>query len=351
VGETFHNVACGDNEMMKAIMIKSIEQLQRDVGGDDDGARSFSTIDGATTKNSDTDFDLSDFDGEGINEDDGEDWRMGARRKLAAKVKRAVKEAEKFVRDIKIGRRAIAPPIEVDFSEESEEDDTDLTSSSNFHHKNVGTDGEATEGTRYSTIDTLSISDVFVPPNDETDILTATKASFSISQSPAPTEPLPEDPEEEPPVEKDVYPSPISPFTMTLPNIQPLLKRSRSPVREISIELPSPASVGHISSKHNSMASSSPAPGTLVNVEVQEQQPNSTSVFAGPASIPVSTTAQGCNETPTIEWSVKETVDWLKSKGFDQDVCDKFVGEYIIFSAKTIINFNLFLTNRTRNYR
>ena len=358
-GEAFHNVACGDNEMMKAIM----EQLRRDVGEDDDGARSFSTIDGATTKNNDTDFDLSDFDGKEINENDGEDWRIGARRKLAAKVKRVVKEAEKFVRDNKIGRRAIAPPIEVDFSEDSEEeDDTDLTRSSNFHHnnrhtpeknENMGTDGEATNGTRYSTIgDTLSTANVFVPPNDETDIPTATKPSFPVLQSPAPTEPLPEESAEEPPVEKDIYPSPISPPTTTLPpNIQPILKRSSSLVHKISIELPSPASVGHINSKHNNMTSSSPAPGTLVNVEVQEQQPNSTSVFAGPSPISVSTT-QGCNETRTMEWSVKDTVDWLKSKGFDQDVCDKFIGEYtLLLNTKTIINFHLFPTNRTRNHR
>ena len=27
------------------------------------------------------------------------------------------------------------------------------------------------------------------------------------------------------------------------------------------------------------------------------------------------------------EWSVEEVVEWLKSKRFDQDVCDKFIGE------------------------
>ena len=348
--------------MMKATMTdvqKAIEQLGRDnVGEDGDGARSFSfasTRDGANTENSDTDFDLSDFDGTGINgnDDDGEDWHKGARRKLAAKAKRAVEEAKKLeamMGDNENGRRAIVPPIEVDFSDESDvEDDTDLTRSSNFHRnhphipeedEDVGIDGEATtatNGTRYSTIDSLSTADNVVPPIDEADIPTATKPSFSASQTPVPTEPLPEEPEKKPPTpEKDIHPSSISPPT-TLPNIQQILKRSSTPAREISNGLPSPASVGHISSKRNSMTSSASAPGMLVNA-----QPNGTSVFTRPVSIPASTTVQELNETPPMEWSVKEVVDWLKSKGFDQDVCDKFIGEYIIsFCLTQMNNYNL----------
>ena len=342
--------------MMKATMTdvqKAIEQLGRDdVGEDGDGARSFSfasTRDGANTENSDTDFDLSDFDGTGINgnDDDGEDWHKGARRKLAAKAKRAVEEAEKLeamIGDNENGRRAIAPPIEVDFSDESDvEDDANLTRSSNFHRnhphipeedEDVGIYGEATaatNGTRYPTIDSLSTADIVDPPNDEADIPTATKPSFSASQTPVPTEPLPEEPEKKPPTpEKDIHPRPISPPTTTLPNIQQILKRSSTPAREISNGLPSPASVGHMSSKRNSMTSSTSAPGMLMNaLQGQQQQPNSTSVFTRPVSIPVSTTVQELNETPPMEWSVKEVVDWLKSKGFDQDVCDKFIGEYV----------------------
>ena len=341
---------------------KAIEQLGRDDAGDDgDGAMSFSfasTRDGANTENSDTDFDFSDYDGTGINGNDGEDWHKGARRKLAAKAKRAVEEAEKLesmMGNNENGRRAIAPPIEVDFSDESEaEDDADLTKSSNFHRnhphipeedENVGTDGEATaatEVTRYSPIETLSTAEIFVTPKDETDIPTATKPSFSASQSPVPTQPLPEEPEEKPlTMEKDIYPSPTSPPTTALPNIQRILNRSNTPVREISNGLPSPASVGYINSKHNSMISSSSAPGMLVNtLQVQQQQqPNSTSVFTRPASIPVSTTVKGRNETPPMEWNINEVVDWLKSKEFDQDVCDKFIGEYksILLNTKTII--------------
>ena len=340
---------------MKATMTdvqKAIEQL----GRNDVDARSFSfasTRDGGeNTENSDTDFDLSDFDGSEINGNDGEDWHKGARRKLAAKAKRAVEEANKLeetMGDNENGKRSIAPPIEADFSDESEaeDEDDDLTRSTNFHRnhphipeedENVGTDGEATaatSGTRYSVS-----TDVLVPPNDEPDIPTATKSSFSDSQSPVPTEPLPVEPvENAPTTEKDVYPSPISPPTMTLPNIQQILKRSSTPAREISNGLPSPASFGHIGSKHNSVISSLSAPGTLVNaLQVQQQQqPNGTSVFTRPASIPVSPTVQARNETPPMEWSVDDVVNWLKSKGFDQDVCDKFTGELFLLSIKTYL--------------
>jgi hypothetical protein len=327
---------------MKATMTdvqKAIEQLGHDDAGDTRSFSFASTRYGENNENSDTDFDLSDFEGAESNGNDGEDWHKGARRKLAAKAKQAVEEAEKLdaiTGDNENGKRIIAPPIEVDFSDESEAEDDSLTKSTNFHRhhphipeedENVGTDGEATaatSGTRYS-----ATTDVFVPPKDDTDIPTATKQAFSVSQSPVPAEPQPEQPVEKAPnIEKDVYPSPISPPTVTLPNIQQVLKRSSTPVREISNGLPSPASFGHIGSKHNSLISSSSAPGTLVNtLQVQQQQLNGPSAFARPTSISVSTTAQTRNETFPTDWSVDDVVDWLKSKGFDQDVCDKFTGE------------------------
>jgi predicted metal-dependent phosphotriesterase family hydrolase len=31
-------------------------------------------------------------------------------------------------------------------------------------------------------------------------------------------------------------------------------------------------------------------------------------------------------ETHPSEWTLEEVIEWLKSKGFDQDVCDKFIG-------------------------
>jgi hypothetical protein len=345
--------ANANNEVMKATMTdvqKAIEQLGRGgLGEDGDGARSFSfasTKDGANTENSDTDFDLSDFDGPEANGNNGEDWHKGARRKLAAKAKRAVEEAEKLeemMGENGDGRRVIAPPIEAELSDESEpEDGVDFTRASNFQRnhphipeedENIGTDGEAaTTRTQYSNIDTLSTVDGrnIVPPIDENDVLTATKPSFSAPQSPLPVESLPGKPEDKSAIpEKTIYPSPVSPPSATVPNIQQVIKRSYTPVREITNGMPSPASVGH-SSKRNSMNSSSSAPGMLMpGPQVQQQQqPNGTSALAKSASNPVPT-AQAHNESPPTEWSIEDVVNWLKSKGFDQDICDKFIGEYI----------------------
>ena len=348
---------------MKATMTdvqKAIEQLGRDsVAEDGDGARSFSfasTRDGADTEPSDTDFDLSDLDAAPANGDDGEDWHKGARRKLAAKAKRAVEEAEKLeamMGENGSGRRAVAPPIEVELSDESDmEDDAEFTKSSNFQRnhphiphipeedEDIGTDGEATAatiGTQHSTIKTSSTTEVHVlaPPVDENDVPTATKLSFSASQNPVQTESPPEKAEETPPTtEKDIYPSPISPAPTTLPNItsiQQTVERSSTPAREIPNGLPSPASVAHNSSKHNSVISSSSAMGMFPTPpQVQQQQQPATndspSMSATSASIPA-LAPQGGNKAHPSEWSVEEVVDWLKSKKFDQDVCDKFVGE------------------------
>ena len=32
------------------------------------------------------------------------------------------------------------------------------------------------------------------------------------------------------------------------------------------------------------------------------------------------------------DWSVEDVANWLKREGFDQDICEKFVGEPISFS-------------------
>ena len=41
---------------------------------------------------------------------------------------------------------------------------------------------------------------------------------------------------------------------------------------------------------------------------------------------PVQKLPTGCNQTLAMEQSVQELVYWLKSEGFEQDVCDKFIG-------------------------
>jgi hypothetical protein len=55
---------------------------------------------------------------------------------------------------------------------------------------------------------------------------------------------------------------------------------------------------------------------------------------------PVQESLTGCNKTLVTEWSVQEVLDWLKRRGFDQDVCNKFIGKsnyYFLLNKSNII--------------
>jgi hypothetical protein len=63
------------------------------------------------------------------------------------------------------------------------------------------------------------------------------------------------------------------------------------------------------------------------------------------AEKPVQDSLTQCHKSFVTEWSVQEVVDWLKSRGFDQDVCDKFMGKsnyYLFFFGLTEANQTLF---------
>ncbi|KAG1726812.1 uncharacterized protein EDB91DRAFT_1061469 [Suillus paluster] len=47
---------------------------------------------------------------------------------------------------------------------------------------------------------------------------------------------------------------------------------------------------------------------------------------------------------PPSEWSVEEVIDWLKSKGFGQDVCDKFTEQEITGDVPFELDLNLLQT-------
>jgi len=53
-------------------------------------------------------------------------------------------------------------------------------------------------------------------------------------------------------------------------------------------------------------------------------------------------------KSPT-EWTVDDVIDWLKSKGFDQDVQTKFIGKLLCLF--TFLRSRLTLHQRTRNHR
>lgn len=336
------------DEVMKATMTdvqRAIEQLGRG-GADGEGSFTFASSHGGDTETDETDFEMSDT--ERANDVNGaQDWHKGARTKLAEKARRAVEEAEKLeamMTGSGSGRTVSALPIQAELSEESEDEEDpsdrmDLTSrSSKFQRENpyileedeeVENNDEASKAGHAqdlsmdaaTTITHLS-SDTGdpLPEKDELEAQTATKASFPVFQSPPPSNlPPPETTlldEKIPSPARSSLPSPISPNTVvseqfaitptpfSAPDKQKL--SSIPTAHQVPLSgLPSPAATSL--SKHNSVMSSfSNAPSLApafqpVDKEVGKKDPS--------------------------EWTVEEVVEWLKSKGFDQAICDKFIGE------------------------
>lgn len=423
------------DQVMKATLTdvqKAIEQLGRNRGIDnDDGGRSFSfasTRDDRGT-DTDTDFDLSDLDGPGgsgvvgggkggDSGDDVEGWHKGARLKLAEKARRAVEEAEKL--EALMGglgsnhseRRTVAPPIEVEMSDESEDEEgyTTRTNVSAFQGIPEEDENEVeVEKARDAVVLTASGTPVpheaaavslVLPPRDEAqlDTATATQTTFPVAavadSSPATQTPEPQprtSPTTQPELAEVQTDTPLQHEVNEVPSLTPpppVVPASSSPPLPRAMS-PS-ATTTAIESKHTSVASANsyrsslhhpanipapspeptsplpPIPGALAvptptpavfsiqNVHSNATNATNTTVGTGVSAAPTVTTAvttvtplaspplsTGASEvepapavvkekekerTHPSEWSMEEVVEWLKSKGFDQDVCDKFIG-------------------------
>ncbi|CAK5280334.1 unnamed protein product [Mycena citricolor] len=337
-----------NGEVMKATMTdvqKAIEQLgsrTRDSSMNlDHDARSFSfasTRDNLTTddEEEETDYDMSEGEGQG--------WHKGARRKLAEKARQAVAEAEKLEALSAGPSRIVVPPISVELSDESDvEDDEDggeTFSEDNFNspvrdHPYIPEEDEPSE-----SVDGLGRMRVA-----EDIPATATVSTFQL-----PTE---------------VPPSPVSPVSPTLPElvaptpiVAPVVaavepERMHTPARDtfgmVSPGLPSPAlsaGAAAVGSKHSSLASTSAAglavgipskPSSVGSAPLSAQSENKRHDDSGNAS------ASSTSKHPS-EWTVDEVVDWLKSKGFDEDVCDKFTEQEITGDVLIELDVNLLKT-------
>ena len=365
--------AAGDGEMMKATLTdvqKAIEQLGRN-RADGDGGRSFSfasTRDGGTE--SETDFDLSDID----NQDDagaqGEDWRKGARRKLAEKARKAVEDAQRLEAMMANGggeRRSTAPPIDVELSDESEDegdipalDRTDFTAASlprshphipeedeeevvsspaDFENKKQFSEHQQEASATTATTITPQLSpEQLIPPEVEEAVTavqediglpTATRANFSEGEAPAPVPPAPVNTLSGP---LDTFtngavvftPPPLAPSVSLMershPSVPPIDTKRNSaptPITQPLSGLPSPT----ISSHASGFGLATPFQGTSVSSVAHSVSTNPTS--AAPTQTAVE---EKKDKKHPNDWSVEEVVEWLKSRGFDQDVCDKFTG-------------------------
>lgn len=408
----------GDGVMKAALadVQEAIEQLGRK-HGDNDGGRSFSFVSTRDDRDTDTDIDLSDLDGTDHG-DDVEGWHRGARMKLAEKARRAVEEAEKLEAmmgglNANSDHRVVAPPIEVELSDESEDEverDEGFTSRSTAiqgipeEDEDVETDAEVPSSREKGTAATATPAASITPPSNEdtavsltlpekdetqAETATATRSSFQISRSPANpavdsssiqgSEPrsstnrsstsLPAGAQTNP--DNNVKTESPVPISMPVPEHT----RSSTPLRESTPSRPlsppassprRPMSPPVSQSKHTSVASASslrgsaqasipaaspeptsalpPAPGAPSPPVFSVQQANSiatgSTVRNAASPPPITTSPAPAMPTPVSlpaaeekkkkphpsEWTLEDVVDWLKSKGFDQDVCDKFIG-------------------------
>jgi len=347
----------GDGEVMKATMTdvqKAIEQLGRAKNDPDgDGARSFSFAssrmgDRDTENETETDTDFE------ADKENGEDWHKGARRKLAEKARRAVEEAEKLemmMSGMDPGR-TVAPPIEVEVSDESDDEEEDHPHTHHIgrydmdrQHPYIPEEDEGPEDDKSNQLNTshtltnitkgdeelLSSTqgDLTLPVRDESDLPTATAASTSFpattSQSPSPSArdtvqdktnvPL------SPPAQTSTNGSGPN-VLLTLPSADTKDIRSSTPINEVIIFLFSRESTSvtqipsqpQLASKHDSITSSA-----------QSLSPTPSGAPRSAENAEHSEPPKGETVQPS-EWSVDEVVEWLKSKGFGQDVCDKFTG-------------------------
>ena len=354
--------------MMRATMTdvqRAIEQLGRN---DRDGARSFSfaSSHGDYSERSETETeDEHDADADA---DDELGWHKDARAKLAQRAKR--ENEQRQAREAEEQPRAMIPPIDVEVSDESDADDEESPASPRKHpqYPRITEEDEDAEESpakespvEQNSSDNIVPSDKYLVP-DETDLPTATALTFpdpspvhsSITLS-TPTNP-PVQITEPTPAETPATPDPapvVAPVVVSepAPATMPSLAPASVPIPASPITLETP--------NHPMPPAIAPTPSTI---KVAEQLP-----FASPSALPSPTTSstgsyavssaagagiqqaltpattagslltpqQSGTNTPDLakkqpahpsEWTVDDVVEWLKSKGFDQGVCDKFVG-------------------------
>jgi hypothetical protein len=331
----------GDGEVMKATMTdvqKAIEQLGRNKGNGTRDDRSFSFASSRGDGDPDTDTDI-DIDTDRETDAAGDDWHRDARVKLAEQARKVVEEQKRKDEENNLAVRNIAPPIEVEMSDESEgEDDDDGPHHPTGYareHPHIPEEDEDEFEVKQTAAHAepeqvhTTPGDIVVPVPDESQVPTATAQRTAFPDIVPVTEPSPDKAEH---ASATSLPTPTSPGSSShaIPPFEPQTNGNVAPslsvpdktasqitptpsiIRDAHMTLPSPAasSIGHQqASKHNSFASSNHTSSSLQPLA----QDRPTSMEKKPTTHP-------------SEWNMEEVVDWLRSKGFGDDVCDKFIG-------------------------
>ncbi|KAG7097532.1 hypothetical protein E1B28_004874 [Marasmius oreades] len=354
---------------------QAIEQLGRSTGvpsiDDRDGGRSFSFAssrgDGDTDRETDTDFDMSDVD---QNAEDGEGWHKGARTRLAEKARRAVEEAEKL--EMMMGGgvredRLSAPPIPLEMSDESEgegdEEDLATHSSSFFRRHSRIPEEEEEEEEDEDKHETTQEGQVSTTERDDTDPQTATATRTSF-------------PSMEPPPAQNTIATPPSSHTPVPDAGTPDNLKRTTPLRDFVVS-PSPTTASHILTAAGLPSSSlggddfarsssgtpssqkrvsSPRPlltpttpaftaaaissptsavyGSEITTHSSPRHSATTTISTStaPTSAVPSTTPPASGLTLPADpatWTLENVLTWLKQRGFDETVAEKFTEQEI----------------------
>jgi hypothetical protein len=316
---------------------QAIEQLGHK--DDFDGSQSFtfsSSHDDSTDHEMDHDTDA---------DADGQDWHRGARQKLAEKAKKAVEEqAARDAAEDRMPMRSMTPPINIEVSDDSgdEGDGPSGGPSPNGrrHHSHILEEEEEDIAALHGHVNhhptyspSIQPSERFIVPSPvstaphpeseinedaatEAGVATATQPSFPQNELVRPLE------------NNSLLPSPVSP----------------SAVRGISNGISGNDPANHSSSARLAFPSKSqtlslqegagvlPSPAASLNGHQHGYSISSiTSSTRVAASSPLSASRNADYSTDRkprnahpVEWTVEEVVEWLRSKGFDEVVCDKF---------------------------
>ena len=299
---------------------QAIEQLGHK--DDFDGSRSFtfSSSHGESTDH-DTDTDA-----------DGEDWHKTARHKLAANAKMAVDEqAALESAEIRVPTRSTVPPIDVEMSDDSGDEDESPSDGILRRHSHIPEEDEEETAPPHPPVTARRLSDsssvqpsesYIVPspavqpeselPEDtaaEADVFTATQPSFPQSErnSFLPT-PVSSDPSKASSANGSDAAS-SSPAKLVFPS-----KAQTLSLKEAAGVLPSPAasSMGH----HHGFSFGSATSSARATA-------------ASPLVIGIRSADQRQRHVHPADWTVEEVVDWLRSKGFDEVSCKKFAEQEI----------------------
>ncbi|KAH9170375.1 hypothetical protein EDB89DRAFT_1978632 [Lactarius sanguifluus] len=294
---------------------------------DFDGSRSFtfSSTHGESTDH-DTDTDA-----------DGEDWHKTARQKLAENAKMAAEEqAARESAETRAPIRSTVPPIDVEMSDDSGDEGDAPPNGHLRRHPHIPEEEEEdtaplhppVNGRRFSDSSSIQPSESYIVPSPavrpESDFAEDTATEAGASTATQPSFPLP-------PERSSFLPTPVSPDRRAIskgistngtdaaghPSPAQLLFPSKTQtlsLKEAAGVLPTPAAstTGHRHGYSFGSATSS-----------------TRATAASPLLLGIRTADQRLRHVHPADWTVEEVVEWLRSKGFDQDSCIKFAEQEI----------------------